>query len=114
MARGFRLWSFAVGLSAVLAVSGCNCGNTQPGSPCSPGQTERCSCPGSAIGTQLCGPDGGFGVCQCGTNDSGTPADAGGGHDSGTVGQDSGTPSDSGTGGQDSGVNNDAGSGQDS
>ncbi len=44
----------------------------RPGGPasCVPGASESCACPGGAVGTQVCQPDGTFAVCSCPTRES--------------------------------------------
>jgi hypothetical protein len=72
-----------------LCGSGCPTGTATP--QCTPGAAANCFCAGGIPGEQVCGGNGTFGACECG---SGTAPD--GGPDGGAA-PDGGTPPDAGS-----------------
>lgn len=79
LARG---WTFPESLQrlacVVLAVAGVmSCSNSHPSNvaSCVPGASVSCVGPASCAGYQLCGQDGTYGACVCGT-DAGATSDA--------------------------------------
>lgn len=61
---------------ALLALASSTCGGTQEPVPgCVPGQSVACAGNAGCAGSQVCKPDGTFGVCDCGTPvaDGGVP-----------------------------------------
>lgn len=105
--------AFAFAGALWIGAAAAACGETEDSSGCTAGESSTCTCEGGGTGQQLCGEDGLFGPCSCGTGGSGGSAGSGGTGGTGGVGGSGGVAGSGGTGGDGGtgGVGGDAGSG---